>query len=392
MCAVSDGRQLGLGMIGSGAMAQVYAATVARYETGVRLAAVTGGHRAPALARDYSIPAEPSADRLLARPDVDAVLIATPHSTHRDLTVQAARAGRHILVEKPMALSPGECDSMIDAAARAGVTLSVIKTFRFRRSYLLARQVLDRGEIGRVMMLRLSGLTPGYDTPEKGWAHDPAEGGVFLDWGSHACDLVRAVGGADPAVIFASFANYRIPLPPAMSGMVHVELTNGVVAQLWMSFELPEPGIESNGRLLIVGETGLIDLDLYGELRVGDSRGWRTLDRYLGGSAAAQPLHPERLDGCAAQLRDFADSVRSGRPPSVSAEDGKWAVAMVEAAYRSWRTGEAVRWAPASPPDGPAPRPGGPASRLDGPVPRPDGPASPPDGPAPRPGGPAGGG
>jgi len=345
MCAVSDDSQLGVGIVGSGAMARVYAETVATYQTGMGLSAVFGGRRAPALGQHYSVAVESSMDSLLARPDVDAVLIATPHSSHRDLTVQAVNAGCHVLVEKPMAISADDCDAMIEAAACQGTTLSVIKTFRFRRTYLRAKQALDRGEIGRVTMLRLSGLTPGYDTPEKGWLDDPAEGGVFLDWGSHACDLIRAVGGADPGVIFASFANYRIPLPPAMSGMVHVELTNGVLAQLWMSFELPEPGIESNGRLVIVGETGVIDLDLYGELRIGDRSGWRTLDRYFGGSAAANPFHPERLDGCAAQLRDFAESVRAGRPPSVSAEDGRWAVAMVEAAYRSWRTGQAVQFA-----------------------------------------------
>jgi predicted dehydrogenase len=353
MCAVSYGSQVGLGIVGSGAMASVYAETVAASDCGMRLSAVFGGRRAPALGHEYSIAVEPSMDSLLARPDVDAVLIATPHSTHRDLTVQAANAGRHVLVEKPMAIGADDCAAMIEAASCADVTLSVIKTFRFRRTYIRAKQALDRGDIGRIMMLRLSGLTPGYDTPEKGWLHDPAEGGVFLDWGSHACDLIRAVGGADPAVIFASFANYRIPRPPAMSGMVHVELTNGVIAQLWMSFELPEPGIESNGRLVIVGETGLVDLDLYGELRIGDRSGWRTLDRYLGGSAAANPLHPERLDGCAAQLRDFAEAVRTGRQPSVSAEDGKWAVAMVEAAYRSWRTGQAVHFAARSQPDVP---------------------------------------
>jgi UDP-N-acetyl-2-amino-2-deoxyglucuronate dehydrogenase len=349
MCSVPDVSTVGLGVIGSGAMARVYAEAVTRYQTGLRLAAVACGRRAEALAARYEVPAEDSAEGLLARRDVQAVLIATPHSTHRDLAVLAAQAGRHVLVEKPMALTAAECDAMIAAAAAAGVTLSVIKTFRFRRGYMLARQALDRGDIGRVMMLRLSGLTPGYDTPEKGWLHDPREGGVFLDWGSHACDLVRAVGGADPAVIFASFANYRIALPPAMSGMVHVQLANGVLAQLWMSFELAEPGIDSNGRLVITGESGIIDLDLYGELRIGGRGGWRTVDRYGGGAAALDPLHPERLAGCAAQLRDFADSVATHRPPSVSAEDGKWAVAMVEAAYRSWRTGQAVHFHPAGP-------------------------------------------
>ena len=303
---MATGSMLGLGIVGSGHMARVYAETIATSETGLRLSAVAGGQRAPRLAQDYSVAAERSVESLLARSDVDAVLIATPHSSHRDLTVRASQAGRHILVEMPMAVSVGECDVMIGAAAAAGVTLSVIKTLRFRRAYLRARQVMEGGEIGRVMM-RLSGLTPGYDVAEGTWADDPAEGGVFLDWGSHGCDLVRAVGGADPARIFASFANYRIPVPPAMSGMVQVELANGVVAQLWMSFELPEPGFDSNARLVIVGETGIIDLDLYGETRVGDRSGWRTLDRYLGGSAALNPLHPERLEGAARQLADFAD-------------------------------------------------------------------------------------
>src|SRR5581483_9188523 len=94
---------IGIGIIGSGYMGRTYAECVARYNTNARLVAVAGGSRAPALATDYGVDAEPGVEQLLERKDVDAVIITSPQSAHREQTIKAAEAGKHILVEKPMA-------------------------------------------------------------------------------------------------------------------------------------------------------------------------------------------------------------------------------------------------------------------------------------------------
>src|SRR5919205_3388581 len=105
--------ELRIAILGSGYMGRTYAECISKFNTRVRLAAIAGGRRAPGLAADYGVDYEPTYAKLLARPDVDAVLIATPHAGHRDQVIQAAEAGKHVLVEKPMATSVADCDAMI---------------------------------------------------------------------------------------------------------------------------------------------------------------------------------------------------------------------------------------------------------------------------------------
>ena len=112
--------ELGIGLLGSGYMGMTYAECIARFNSRTRLAAVSGGTRAPGLAEKYGVAFEPTYEGLLARPDVQAVLIATPHSVHRAQVEAAAAAGKHVLVEKPMATSVADCTAMIEACRQAG--------------------------------------------------------------------------------------------------------------------------------------------------------------------------------------------------------------------------------------------------------------------------------
>src|SRR5207244_1359525 len=98
-----------------------------------------------ALAADYGVPAVASLDALLARPDVHGVILATPDQSHRDETLLAAAAGRHVLVEKPMAPNVAQCDDMIAACRAAGVNLAVVKTERYRRLTRQAKKLIDDG-------------------------------------------------------------------------------------------------------------------------------------------------------------------------------------------------------------------------------------------------------
>src|SRR3954451_24411751 len=112
--------ELRIGIIGSGYMGRTYAEAIAKYNTRGRFVAVWGGRRAAALAADYGAEAEPTYEALLARPDIDAVLIATPHNDHRPQVEEAAAAGKHVLCEKPLATNVVDCTAMIDACKAAG--------------------------------------------------------------------------------------------------------------------------------------------------------------------------------------------------------------------------------------------------------------------------------
>src|SRR6185436_17735530 len=107
--------ELRIAILGSGYMGRTYAECLTKFNTRVRLTAISGGWRAPGLASDYGVDHEPTYAGLLARPDVDAVLVATPHADHHDQVIEAAGHGKHVLVEKPMATTVADCDAMIEA-------------------------------------------------------------------------------------------------------------------------------------------------------------------------------------------------------------------------------------------------------------------------------------
>ena len=114
---------IGVGVLGTGFMGHTWSEVARRHASGTHLAAVAGGRRAAQLASDYDVPLSPSFEALLARGDVDLVVLATPPDGHRDQAIAAARAGKHVLVEKPMTATVAEAAEMVDAADAAAIRL-----------------------------------------------------------------------------------------------------------------------------------------------------------------------------------------------------------------------------------------------------------------------------
>src|SRR5438874_5528682 len=191
-----------IGLVGSGYMGRSYAECLKRYTTYGSLTAVTGGSRAPQLAADYGAAHEDSLERLLARKDVDAVLVASPHSAHLGQVTASARAGKHVLVEKPMGLDAAECDAMIAACRDARVTLSVIQTVRFRGTVARGKRLVQEGRIGAVRMIELRTLFEWVPLTSKNWTQDAAEGGLILDQGAHNFDFLRWFAGDEATRVF----------------------------------------------------------------------------------------------------------------------------------------------------------------------------------------------
>src|SRR3954447_13789279 len=183
-----------VGVVGSGFMGRTWAEVAAHQATGTSLAAVTGGTRAAALASDFGVPLEPDLGALLARDDIDAVVLATPPGVHLEQTLAAAAAGKHLLVEKPMAQSAAECAEMVAACRAAGVRLAVVSQHRFRDAPVAAKRLIDEGAIGQVRMIQLTGAEVGWwDLEARGdtWKLDPAQQTAYALWAAHACDLLR---------------------------------------------------------------------------------------------------------------------------------------------------------------------------------------------------------
>ena len=338
--------ELRIGLLGSGYMGRTYAECMTKYNKRTRLVTISGGRRAPALVADYAsygVDYTPTYEEMLARPDVDAVLIATPHSLHRDQVVQAAQHGKHVLVEKPMSTSVADCTTMIDACRAAGVVLEVIQTLRFRGTLVRAKQLIEQGRIGNIWMIRGQTLRQDYIVDTTSWAALPENGGAVLDMGVHNFDIMRFLTGANVQRVFSHVTTYGTNEAPGMSAMTQLIFDNGVSAQQWTSFEFHAKHMTHSQHLYVVsGEKGVLDIDGYGKLYLCTPEGQELIWEQPPIDFVNRPMEPTRLEAFYTQIQAFVDDILDGRPPTVSGEDGRAAVAVVEAALQSARTGQAV--------------------------------------------------
>lgn len=335
---------VGFGMIGAGQMAHIHAVAIAEQgPSRARLVAVAGGTRAPALAAEFGAAAEASIEALLDRGDVDAVVIATPHTAHLPNVLAAAAAGKHILLEKPMALDVDECRRMIDACTAAGVHLSLAKISRWLEAVRVGHDLVADGTAGDLVALHVHRLFPGY--PNTGWPLDPREGGAWLDWGSHGCDIVRWYAGREPTHATARFVSRRTDMPD-LTGIATFEFPGQLLASLFMSYEIPGPAATERAHYTAIGTEAVIDVHAYGAVDVlrGDSREAVYRDpRFVDANTTWDEHAAYFRRGFAAQVGDLVDAVINGRPPTIGGEDGLAAVAMATAALRSWREDAVVR-------------------------------------------------
>lgn len=332
------------GLIGAGGMAHIHAVAIAEQTAGrAALVAVAGGTRAPTLAAEFGAEAAPSVEALLARADIDAVVIATPHTAHLPNVLAAAAAGKHILLEKPMALDEDECRQMITACDAAGVSLSLAKITRWLDAVRAGHDLVSSGAAGDLIAIHVHRLFPGY--PNSGWPLDPQEGGAWLDWGSHGCDIVRWFAAREPNLVTARFASRRTDLPD-LTGMATFEFPDGLLASLFMSYEIPGAAATERAHYTFIGTEAVVEIHAYGgvDLLRGDTRKAVYRDeRYTDSNTTWDEHAPYFRRGFAAQVEDLVAAIEDGRPPTIDGHDGLAAVAMATGAIRSWREDMVVR-------------------------------------------------
>lgn len=332
----------GIGVVGSGFMGRTWA-EVTRLGSGTPLRAVAGGRRSAKLAADYGVDHETSVDNLVARPDIDVVIITTPPKLHEPHTAAAAASGKHVLVEKPMAYDLGQAKAMVDACARAGVRLAVVSQHRFRNSPMAAKKLIDDGAIGVVRMARVTGIEAWWDMTETQdeWKLDQTQQKVFADWGAHGCDILRWLVGSDPQSVFCQYASYSDSPPPGQSVFAQYRFANNVMASVWMTYEVPPPRFGSAMQYLVTGSQGIVEFDAYGEVRLGRGDSWQTVYQ----QPAFDPLDPVsagRLEAYRRELADLVDAIETGGSPAVDGREGLITQRMLDGAELSASTGKLV--------------------------------------------------
>jgi predicted dehydrogenase len=264
---------------------------------------------------------------VLDRKDVDAVTICTPNALHAEMAVTAAEAGKHVLVEKPIATTLADADAMVAAAARGGVVLMTAHNLRFAAPFVAARESVARGDVGVVTGVRASfgHGGPAAWAPDATWFFDRAlsGGGALIDLGIHMADLLRSVTSDEVVEVAAMTFGSDDGVEDA--GAAVLRFANGAVGSLQASW-IAKPGPDHE--LTIFGTDGTLHLD---------SRTPLTLHA-VGGEAEEVKLPTGIVDPYAA----FVDAVTTGTAPPVTGEDGRAALAIIDAAYRSAATGATV--------------------------------------------------
>ncbi|MCC6694707.1 MAG: Gfo/Idh/MocA family oxidoreductase [Candidatus Hydrogenedentes bacterium] len=337
---------LGVGILGAGFMGQTYARTVATMIPRARLMGIAGGSRAPRLAQEYGVRVFASPEEMIACDEIDLVCIATPHASHGEQGLAVARAGKHLMIEKPMACTVEVCDAILDACKQRGTHCSVMFSQRLRTCPLETKKLLDSDKLGRILHMHSFQLVPdGMEGAVPKWQLDPANVGILLGHGIHNIDQARYFTGREIRSVYAKVSSLDGRYPVDGTSDVTLTMEDGTVCTIFCSFELVKPGFaRTGGATQIVCELGLVDVDWYGEMRVSfDGGPWEV-------AAAQEPidwagkgfLDPVRLKSYAANIQNLVDAIDDGKPLAASGWDGRQAVAAALAAYESSRTGREV--------------------------------------------------
>jgi predicted dehydrogenase len=342
--------QVGYAIIGStGVIGKVHLHALSQLDT-CRLVGVYARTQESLRQQATELGAKPytALDDVLADPEVDAVIIATPHPSHLEIALQAASAGKHILVEKPMAVTPSEADAMIAAAKRAKVKLGVLFNQRFKPDVHKMRELLDQGAIGKLYRTSLVHATMRtqdyYDRLAWRGTWCDEGGGVLLNQGIHSIDLFQWLSGM-PQSLYGRMRAYKhqievedyasalLEYPGDSHGMLHcntIQAPTQVRIELWgeQGAVIYENGTVTLHRLESPVQA-FIDTDTTPDYVPPNSES----ETFSFGSSGS---------GHIPAIGDFADAILNDREPYVNGEEGRKSQELIAAITLSSCTGSRV--------------------------------------------------
>jgi predicted dehydrogenase len=333
-------RTLRIGLAGLGGISRAHLAGYAQSEGRAEVVAVCDrdAERAQRVAGELGARASTDLGDLLADDDVDAVDLTLPHDVHFAAASAALAAGKHVLVEKPLALTSDECRRLIAAAHSAGRTLGVAENTRFVRAYVAVKALLDAGAIGMPRLVRtlISGSEVRRLRDGALWKGRRAGsgGGTIIDAGPHSFYLLRWLLGELETV--RAFSHKLVAESEVEDhAVVAGRLASGALYTTEYTFTAEIPWGE---RLELYGSEGSLIVD---QLARPPAVHFRGAGDVAGEPLADVPYAPEtwKRDSIAAGVVDFVGAVLDGREPAVRAEDGLHGVLVAERAYASIAAG-----------------------------------------------------
>lgn len=329
------GRKLGYAIVGLGGYGLGQIIPQFKNCQNSRLVALVSGDAAKAkrVAAEYGVPASgiydyQNFDAIRDNPEVDIVYVCLPVSMHAEYTIRAAKAGKHVLCEKPMALSSKECEAMIAACRQAGKKLMIGYRCHFEPANLEAMRRARAGEIGKLRYFRSEhGYTAG---DPSAWRLKKAMsgGGSIMDIGIYALQAARYMTGEEPVAVYAKETTDRNdPRFREVEDMIEfqLEFPSGVIGSCMSMYSA------NRNQVLLMGDKGRIELEPatgYSGQRLWVGRGREN---------EIQPPPGPGKNQFAAQLDHLAQCVAGNREPIVPGEEGLRDIRIIEAVYQSAR-------------------------------------------------------
>jgi UDP-N-acetyl-2-amino-2-deoxyglucuronate dehydrogenase len=337
---------IGFGLIGCGRIAKRHADLLGSGAiSGARLAAVCDidAARVDTYSARHGVPGTQSINELLARDDVEIVSILTPSGMHAEHGILAARAGKHVVVEKPMALRLSDADALIRACDENGVKLFVVKQNRFNVPVVKAREALDAGRFGKLVLgtvrVRWCRDQSYYDQDSwRGtWAQD---GGVLSNQASHHVDLLEWFMG-DVEAVHARATTALVNIEAEDTAIATLRFANGALGVIEATNATRPKDLE--GSLSILGSTGSV---VIGGFAVNRIESWNFSDPIPSDQEVMEKfsVNPPNVYGFGHQAyyEHVVDCLATGKSALVDGLEGRRSLELINALYESIETGQEV--------------------------------------------------
>jgi predicted dehydrogenase len=312
-------RKVGMAMIGCGQIARAHLRAIAKIPNAELVGAMDiAEEKAQIAADEYGGKLHTKVDSVLTDGEVDAVVLALPHHLHYPVAVKSAQAGKHVLVEKPMALNVAEARGMVDAADAAGICLMVGQSTRFRPEVWTAKSVIDSGKLGKMQQCICQRAWFLQKLSTK-WRYSRQQcGGLYLPlFGSHDVDMILWLMNDAPVRVHSLLRSYTSVTDSESDGVVSIELAKGGIVSL--SFSMSSPIARHSA--LFVGTEGAMLIE-NGKLLVNKEE---------------VPLDKSESQ-FVPQMQEFVDAILANREPIASGRDVLPTMAVLDAASESSET------------------------------------------------------
>jgi predicted dehydrogenase len=330
-----EGKKLGFALVGLGSLSTNQIAPALQKTKHCRLAAIVTGtpSKEKIWAEKYNIPTKniynyQTFDRIADNPDVDVVYVVLPNAMHGEYTIRAAKAGKHVLCEKPMEVSVKKCEQMIEACRNAKRQLAIGYRCRFVPHHLEVIRLAREKVFGAVRLIEASfGFRIG-DPKQWRLRHELAGGGALMDVGIYALQGARYIAGEEPVEVFATETKTdKVKFKEVDESIFwSLRFPSGLMANCGTTYL-----VNGMNRLFAAAENGWFELDpaySYGGLKGRTSKG---------------EMEIAQVDHFATEMDDFASCILNNKPTRVPGEEGLRDVKIMAAIYESIRRRRAVK-------------------------------------------------